>query len=177
MKYKGEFILGGIFILFGLLILISNILGINFWTICWPIGLIFFGVWLLFRPQIGLPGSNARIFPLGDIKRHGEWTAEDEEIWMFVGSIKLDLTRAEIPDGTTRIRIFAFVTELDLLIPTKLDYSISVTAFISDVNDNGKKQDFFLTSYNTNSPSYHSADKKVNLEILCFVADLELNQL
>ncbi len=96
MCSRGQLIFGSLVLLLGIVLLIGNVFEINVWAFCWPILIIAIGVWLIIRPQLGGSHGEVNLRPLGTIRRHGEWHVRDEEIWMLVGDVDLDLSRATI---------------------------------------------------------------------------------
>lgn len=176
MRHRSQLILGGFLLFFGLIFLLANLLDLDIWMLCWPVVLILVGVWLLFRPNIVLGGVPLRIRVLGNVKRYGEWQVRDEEIWMFVGDVRLDLTRAQIPPGETRIRVVGFVGDVDLLAPRDVGVGVVSSAFLTDANLWGQKEDAFLTTVNRVSLGFESAERKVWLDTLFFVGDLDVDQ-
>ena len=109
MSKKTQMVIGGLILLYGLLLLIAEIFHINIGNLCWPIVLILFGLALILLPRLytSRPGFQLHIFP--GIRRRGAWALQPEEILMFVGDVDLDLTQAIIPAGETTIRLYGFV--------------------------------------------------------------------
>ena len=44
MRDKGQIIIGAVIVFVGLIFLIGNVLNVNVWAFCWPVGLILLGV-------------------------------------------------------------------------------------------------------------------------------------
>lgn len=175
MRNRGQLILGGLILVWGVLLLIGNIFDINIGALCWPTALILVGLWLLFRPRLTLPGTSIRIRPFGDVDRYGEWEVRNEEIWMFVGNIRLDLSRAHLMEGLTTIHILAFVGDIKLLAPEDVGVALTSSAFVTDSKFLGRKRDSFLTTVHETSPDYENAPRKLALETTCFVADVKVD--
>lgn len=176
MRNQGQLLAGIIIIAIGVAILFGNVFNINLWAICWPTGMILLGLWLLLRPQLAGPNTGVSLLPLGDVQREGPWTVRDEEIWMFVGDIDLDLTQAIVPPGETRFRVFKFVGDVELLAPADIGLSVSSTAFVSSVKAFGDKVENFLVPVHMASDNYETAERRVRLEVLCFVGDVKVRQ-
>jgi predicted membrane protein len=174
MGNRRHFVLGGILILIGVFVLLENLLDISLWAYCLPIGMILLGAWLLYRPRMVASGTEVTLHPLGDIKRSGTWDATNEEIWMFVGNTKLDFTEADLAFGETKYDIFCFVGDIDLVFPQDVGYQIASTAFLNSSKVQGKKEDVFLSTYRQSSEGYSEAERKVQVEILSFVSDLDI---
>lgn len=175
-KTVGPFIFGGLLILWGVLILTSKLLHIDFWAICWPSLLILIGVWLLLRPRLVLGGAPVNIRPLADIRRSGTWRVGNEEIWTLVGDTRLDMTQAEIPPGETTFRVYGFVGDVVLRLPPEVGLCISSQAFLTENRMHGKKQDAFLSPYDYTSPDYENTERKLRLETYFFVVTLKVYQ-
>ena len=109
MRNQGQIFIGAVLVFLGLLYIISNVFHIDIGAICWPTALILLGVWLIWRPKLTLGGGAVNINPLCNIRRSGAWPVEPEEIWMFVGDVRLYFSQTEIPSGETAFRIFGFV--------------------------------------------------------------------
>lgn len=174
MGKQTQLILGGILVLWGILIVVSNVFNIDFSAICWPTLLILLGVAILLRPRWLKPDMQWGIRPIADIKRRGVWTASNEEIWTFVGDVKLDLTEAQIPSGETLLRIFGFVVDVDVRLPADVGLAVSSTAFVNEVEIQGQKNETFFGPINYTSPGYENAERKLRLETLFFVADIDI---
>jgi len=175
MRNKVLLIAGSLLIAFGLLQIISYFLNINFLAIAFALCLILVGVILLIRPNFGFPGPGAKFRPIYEISRHKEWTAQNEEIWMFVGDIHLDLSRAEIPPGETTIRVFGFVGEVEILTPDDIGLYISSAGFLNQTNFLGQKREVFFTPANYKSDNYPEFERRMRLEFLGFVVELNLD--
>lgn len=176
MRNKAQLILGGVLILFGILAVLSQLFQINFGELCWPVFLILLGVAILLRPRWLPGGTDWRLHPLGGQDRRGPWEVHPEETWSFVGEHKLDFTQAQLPEGETTLRLLGFVGDIDLYLPADFAYTLSASGFVTNVNQNGEKQDYIGTPYEYTSPDYAAAERKVRFELLYFVVDLNIHQ-
>jgi len=176
MRNKRQIFIGGAITLVGLVFLIGGIFHIDVGDFCFPVGLILLGVFLLLRPYLLGPDEPVQLKLLGDVRRYGDWQVADEEIWIGVGDVQLDMTSAEIPAGETRIRIFGFVGDVKLIMPEGVGVSVSSTSFVTDARVLGQKRDSFLTPLHFASDGYEAAERKVRLEVNCFVGNLRVRQ-
>jgi lia operon protein LiaF len=144
MRNQNQFYLGIAIVAVGVILLLANIFRIDIGIFCWPMALILLGVFLLLRPRMVDPGTTLTQKFLAEMDRQGEWSVEDEEIWYFVGDVSLDMSEAHIPYGETRLRAVGFVSDLDLRLPQDVGLSVSSTAFVSDTNLLGHKEESFL---------------------------------
>lgn len=174
MINRGQLTIGIMLVLLGVIFLLGTVFNINVWAICWPAGLIALGVWLILRPR--LVGTGAEVVLLGELRRSGSWAVRDEEIWLGIADADLDLTRAEIPTGETRFRIFGFVGDVDVLVPAGIGVSVSASGFVIDSDLLGHDRETFLTPVEAVSEDYASAERKLRIEMTCFVCDLKVKR-
>lgn len=174
MRNQGQILIGAVLVFLGLIYIISIVFKIDIGSICWPTALILLGVWLIWRPKLTLGGGAVNINPFCNIRRSGEWPVEPEEIWMFVGDVRLDFTQTPLPPGETAFRIFGFVGDINLVLPADAHISVSASAFLNDAKIFGKKQDTFLTTLQYTSPDDPNTDRTIRLETFFFVCDLDL---
>ena len=176
MRIPGQVIFGILIIVIGLAFLLGNVFDVDVGALCFPTALILLGVWLLLRPRLVGPDIGLRFRIFGPIRRSGAWQVADEEMWLFVGDVHLDMTQAEIPPGETRIRVFGFVGDVRLLVPEGVGVSVSSMAFVTDARVLGQRRDGFLVPVHLTSDDYEAAERKVHLETMFFVTDVRVRQ-
>lgn len=174
MKKQTQILLGSVLIGFGFLILLSNLLDINFGAICWPSFLILVGILIIVRPRIAPGGTDVHMLFFGDLRRSGEWDAMDQEIWSFVGDVDLDFTQANFPEDEVTFKLYRFVGDIDIIVPKDVGISISSTGFVTEARLEGKKRGGFVTPIRYTSENFESAVKRIRLEMISFVADLKV---
>jgi len=173
MKKRAQITVGITIIVFGCLLLISNLLQTNLWSYLWPLCLIGLGVWVLLRPRFSL-GAPIQYRFLGEIRERGRWTVRNREVWGFISDVDLDFTEATIPEGETTLRFHSFVGDIALTVPEDVGLCITSTAFVTSAKAFGVKQDYLLTGYETENSTYRSAGRRVRIELLSFVTDLNV---
>ena len=176
MRNKWHILIGGAITLVGLVFLIGAVFHIDVGDFCFPVGLILLGVFLLLRPYLLGPDEPVQLKLLGDVRRHGDWQVADEEIWIGVGDVRLDMTEADIPVGETQIRVFGFVGDVRLTVPEGVGVSVSSTSFVTSARVLGQKRDSFLSSIHFASDDYEMAERKVRLEVSYFVGDIRVRR-
>lgn len=176
MHDRTQVFIGGSLVLVGSIFLLGNLLDVDVWKFCWPTAIILLGVWLLFRPRLVGPDTRVRQRILGDIRRYGSWQVADEEIWIGIGDVKLDMTEADIPLGETCIRVFGFVGDVDLRVPQDVGVRLSSRAFVSEIEALGQKRDNFAGVFILLSENYDTAERKIRLETSFFVNDVDVRQ-
>jgi len=176
MRNKSQLIVGLVIVLIGVTLLIGNLFHVNLWDFFWPLVFIGLGIWMLVRPRTVKTGTKVQHRLLGDIRRAGGWQVTDEEFWILVGDIKLDMTAAQIPEGETLIRTYGFVGSIRVRVPEGVGISVSSTALVTDAKILGHKQENFLTPLHEVSDDYEAAERKIRLECSAFVADLKVRR-
>jgi hypothetical protein len=175
MQNRNQMLVGSFFILCGGAWFIASLLHISFWAICFPLGLILLGVlFLVARPPLFGPTSEGGAHFVGDIIRGGEWTVKNEEFYMFVGNVRLDMTRAQFPSGETTIYLNAFVADIDVSVPSDIAVSLLSTSFVADAELAGQHVERFLSGVQMTTPDYATAERKLHLVTTCFVGDVKV---
>lgn len=106
---------------------------------------------------------------IGDIRMgQSYWDLKPLNISHFIGDTELDLTRAHIPDGETRIQVSSFIGDVKVYIPDdpEIEVVVKASSFIGDVT---------LPDAGTRVP--RDCDKKVTLDINLFIGDVKVKRL
>ena len=177
MVNRGQLVIGGVLVLLGILFLIGTIFQIDIGAICWPVGLIVLGVWLVARPRMVSPESGVQVQLLGDVRRKGAWQAQSEEIWLGIGDVELDYTAAVLSPGETKVTIFGFVGDVDVYVPNSVGVSVRVMGVITDSELLGRKQETFFTPVEVTSTNYTTADSSIHIEMYAFVSDIKVRHI
>lgn len=176
MRNQSQFTLGVVVVVIGVALLVANLLHIDLGIICWPLAFILLGVFLLIRPRTIEPGTAVTQKFLGEINRRGEWSVADEEFWYFVCDSDFDMTQAHLPKGETRLRMLGFVSDIDIRVPQDVGVAVSATAFVSELDIAGSKENSFLGPLQRETPNYKLAERKIRLETTSFVSDISIRQ-
>ncbi|MDT8381169.1 MAG: cell wall-active antibiotics response protein LiaF [Brevefilum sp.] len=171
---KWQIIIGIVLITLGVFSLVDVIFEINFSRFIGPLILIGIGLLLIFRHQLAGPGVEVRMPVLGDIHKSGNWEARRHEFWWFVGETKLDFSNAIFPEGEAKIKVFGFVNDVKIYLPSDVGLCIRSFAFLSDFHGLGKKEERFFASLDDRTPNYDLADKLVEVQIMSFVAEIRV---
>ena len=176
MSKQSRVMVGLAFIGVGLLFLIGVVFRVNVWRFCWPLGLIAVGGWLLLRPVMAGEGTKIRVHPLAEVRRRGAWDVGDEEIWIFVGDVHLDLAEASLAPGESKIKIFGLVGDVTVVVPEGLPLSVTSFALMTDGKVYGKKREQFVTPMQIESEGYSAAAARVRVETYFLVNSLKLKR-
>ncbi len=176
MRNLGMVVIGVFIIFLGAAIGLANLFDINLWSLFWPVMLILLGLALLLGPRLNLSSGDIQLRPLAGVRERGVWQVASQEIWTFVGDIRLDMTEAEIPSGETHLRVLGFVGDIRLVLPAEVGYSIASTAFLTERRIDGVKEEIFVRPTEYKSENYDLAARKIRLETLYFVVDLRVER-
>jgi len=96
----------------------------------------------------------------------------------FIGDTVLDLTNAHIPYGETKINISAFIGDIKVYVPDDTDLGISVntSSFIGDMSVLNESRSGFMSSFQTKTPFYKEARKKIRINVSAFIGDIKVNK-
>jgi len=116
---------------------------------------------------------------IGDI-HIGEdyWDLKPLNISHFIGDTVLDLTKAHVEYGETKITISSFIGDVKVYVPNDYEIGVQVqsSAFIGDVKILGRKEGGMFNNVNIQSPSYTEADKKIKLVVSTFIGDVRVTK-
>ena len=174
MRNQGQIILGIVIIVIGLVFLAGALFDIDPGILCFPTVLILDGVLLLLRPWMVTPDTGLNMAFFGPVRRAGAWQVQEEEIWLVVGDVNVDVTEAEIPPGETCIRVFSFASTIRLIVPEGVGVLVAPTAFLTEARLFGTKRDLFLATIPLTNDGYESAERKIRLEPTMFVAEVKV---
>jgi len=134
----------------------------------WPILLIAIGIGVIFGNQFRLGGKwkvdKGEYRMVGDLRFGGDsWRLDkDLNLDQGVGDLKLDLTSAEIIEGTHRITVKAGLGDILIRVPDNVNATIEANAGIGEISVMGNKRSGLGL---TLSHSVHSPDSNVELLI------------
>lgn len=116
---------------------------------------------------------------IGDVHMGNEYfTLKPTNISQFIGDTVLDLTKAQIPYGETKINISAFIGDVKVFVPNDSDLGVYVqtSSFIGDMTVLGQDRSGFMSSAGMESPHYREAGKKLRINVSVFIGDVKVNK-
>lgn len=174
---RWQIILGIVLIVFGVFSLVETAFKIDLWRYLWPLVLVGLGLLLILRPRIA--GSNVHVeMPLlGEFRRTGAWEATKHEIWWVVGTTYLDFTEAVFPEGDATIRVYGFVAEVKITLPEEVGLAVGASSFVTELKSPEGTEERIMNSIEYQSPNYLEAEKRVNLQTVAFVSEIQVKRL
>ncbi|MGG6312461.1 cell wall-active antibiotics response protein LiaF [Paenibacillus macerans] len=130
----------------------------------------------------GVPGDRGSVIEksgfIGDVHMGQDYfQLKPMNISHFIGDTIIDLTKAQIPYGETKINVSSFIGDVKVFIPDDMDIGIvaSSSAFIGDLKVLTEKQGGFMSSVSAESPYYGEASKRIKLIVSVFIGDVKVN--
>lgn len=115
---------------------------------------------------------------IGDIRLGDDYyELKPTNISHFIGDTVIDLTKAQIPYGETRIHISSFIGDIKVFAPKDMEIGIMVNSnsFIGDMDVLSNSKHGFMGNAVAETPGYREAGKKVRIIISVFIGDVKVN--
>jgi len=114
---------------------------------------------------------------IGDIYFGNDyWELTPMNISHFIGDTTLDLTKAQVPLGETRIQISSFIGDVKVYVPndSRIGIQVMSSCLIGDVKVLDQKRGGFFNQMSVESPTYHDAEQRVILVVSSFIGDVRV---
>lgn len=125
------------------------------------------------------PDAQTRSGFIGDIYMGSDyWELKPLNISHFIGDTVLDLTKAQIPPGETKINISSFIGDVKVFLPNDFETGIRVvsSAFIGDVAVLEEKEGGIFKHMNVETPYFHETEKRIKLQVSTFIGDVRVTK-
>jgi lia operon protein LiaF len=102
------------------------------------------------------------------------WDLQPLAISHFIGDTLIDLTKATIPYGETKIVVSTFIGDVKMLVPADLDVEVAVTAssFVGDMHVLDRHESGMFRNLQTETPYYRESERKIKLVVSAFIGDV-----
>ena len=193
-RTSGRMLLGLILVCIGAVTLVDG-LGIISFSVgdllssLWPLILIGLGFLILNEARRGAsraavpPGAPAPVDRIeyealfGDLKLNQPgWRLRDVRASMLIGDMKIDLSKAQIPDGETTLDLRSVIGDIDVWAPPDLPVALDVQCALATVVVSGRKQDVWLRRHVDTPPDYDLAPRRVRVRADLFIGDVNLTR-
>ncbi len=106
------------------------------------------------------------------------WELKPMNISHFIGDTIIDLTKAQIPIGETKLNISAFIGDVKVFVPNDMEVEVSVTSssFLGDNTVFNKRENGFMRSVKQETQEFMMSDKKIRLQINLFIGDITVQR-
>lgn len=132
--------------------------------------------WNWNMPEDSIQRSNF----IGDVHLGVEyWELKPTQVSHFIGDTIIDLTKASIPYGETRIAISAFIGDVKVFVPNdaQVEVRVSTSSFIGDLNVLDRYEGGMFKSVQLETPFYAEADKKIFINVSSFIGDVSVKKI
>ncbi len=176
---SGSGVLGIILIALGVLIIGRNMgfYYIDFsmvWKVLWPLVIILIG-WSLIRGASGSGGTHWAVMSGIERKSPG-WSLQDGNYIAFMGGADLDLTVANIPDGTTSLNLTAVMGGVDLRVPPDIAVECQGTAILGGVKFLDEEGGGIVVSRSFARPGAEGSRRKLVIHAWTLMGGIEVKQ-
>ncbi|MCY7917492.1 LiaRS two-component regulatory system accessory protein LiaF [Bacillus vallismortis] len=116
-----------------------------------------------------------RSFFIGELQMMKQpFDLNDLNISGFIGDIKIDLSKAMIPEGESTIVISGVIGNVDVYVPSDLEVAVSSAVFIGDINLIGSKKSGLSTKVYAVSPDFSESKRRVKVSVSLFIGDVDV---
>ncbi len=141
----------------------------------WPVAIIALGLSILLsaRRWHGISGRTGAA--MSNVQfRNGYWDTRDMDTGMGMGELRLDLSRARIPEGDTSLQIKGGMGKIEVMVPAGLNITAQAEVLLGAINLLGHKADGIYSQLSFNSPYYTAAERKVKLQMSLFMGEASI---
>ncbi|MDE3091410.1 MAG: hypothetical protein KGJ80_18745 [Chloroflexota bacterium] len=175
---SGQVFFALILIVFGALLLLSSwgLVALN-WNLVWPVVLILFGLWLVWRAIF--PGSRVRrgdaSWGFGDYAPDLSGKEIRRETFSHgFGDLGLDLTRAVIPDGESVVRASHGFGDLTVTVPRDVSVRVHASAGFGGATLFGQHAGGIGPTLTFQSDDYANATRKLSIDASVGFGDVKI---
>ncbi len=102
---------------------------------------------------------------------------DDMNITFGIGDVKIDLSKAIIPEGVSSIVISGIVGDVDIYVPYDLDVSVAAAVTAGGIEVLGYKQSGLNRQMHLESPSFKQSTRKVKISVSILIGDIDVRHL
>ncbi len=109
---------------------------------------------------------------------HDVWDLHPMNISSFIGDTTLDLTKANIPFGETKLNISAFIGDVKIFVPhdADIELSVSMSCFLGDLKVFDRQEGGIFKTMSWQSPHYPESDRKIRIIVSMFIGDVKITR-
>lgn len=112
---------------------------------------------------------------IGDIYIGSDyWELRPMNVSHFIGDTVIDLTKAQIPYGETKLNISSFIGDVKIYLPNDYEVGIQVVthSFIGDTKVMDRKDSGMFRNSSLSTPAYNECEKQIKLVVSSFIGDV-----
>lgn len=180
MENRGTKIFGLVLIVVGILLALDNF-NIDLFEYAWPIAIILFGFYLIYRSSRGqslsFDCSTGSKF-IGD-STCDDYTGDVDGINFshFIGDMELNLKNATFKQGENKIIISSFIGDIKVAVPSEVAVRVHCSSAFGDFQVFDRKDEGIFNSFKYSTSDYDSADKKIVFHCSSFIGDMKISKI
>ncbi|GAF65705.1 cell wall-active antibiotics response protein LiaF [Alkalihalobacillus trypoxylicola] len=115
---------------------------------------------------------------LGDIHYNQEqFELQDMTIWNVIGDVKIDLSRAIIPEGEHVIIVQAFIGQIDIYVPEDIAVTVQTSSLVGEVTLFHEKYSGFNHQVQKAPKYYKQSPRRIKLILSTLVGEVRVREL
>ncbi|OIR61902.1 hypothetical protein BLL41_08120 [Bacillus sp. FMQ74] len=128
-----------------------------------------------YKPPKDVKHPDLRSFFIGELQMMKQpFDLNDLNVSGFIGDIKIDLSKAMIPEGESTIVISGVIGNVDIYVPSDLEVAVSSAVFIGDINLIGSKKSGLSTKVYAASTDFSESKRRVKVSVSLFIGDVDV---
>ncbi|MGO5677245.1 LiaRS two-component regulatory system accessory protein LiaF [Bacillus subtilis] len=126
-------------------------------------------------PPKDVKHPDMRSFFIGELQMMKQpFDLNDLNVSGFIDDIKIDLSKAMIPEGESTIVISGVIGNVDIYVPSDLEVAVSSAVFIGDINLIGSKKSGLSTKVYAASTDFSESKRRVKVSVSLFIGDVDV---
>jgi len=117
---------------------------------------------------------------IGDVYmgQDGYWELQPLNISHFIGDTVIDLTKASVPYGETKITVNAFIGDVKMYVPHDADIEVKVIAssFIGEQRVFNRREGGMFGNMRMEPERYYDAPRKIKITVSMFIGDVVIQR-
>ncbi|UOE95509.1 cell wall-active antibiotics response protein LiaF [Alkalihalobacillus sp. LMS39] len=111
---------------------------------------------------------------IGDLHLLSRFELQDMTIRNGIGDIKVDLSKAIIPEGETVVVVQGWIGDIDIYIPDDLDVTVQAMVSIGELDVFENNQSGFNRNLSVTTKGYKQAQRRVKIILSLFIGDIDV---
>ena len=172
---KSSKIWGLILIILGLIFLLNQF-DIHIFSLLWPLAIVGFGVYLIYRATRKSSGENTSSY---DFSMFADGRQEiitgpvdGTKISRFIGDVNLDVRNGILKPGANAIELSSFIGDMRIVVKTGTAVRLRASNMVGDVRFFDSHRSAFGSSLTVSTPDYDTAASKVDIVSSSFIGDI-----
>jgi lia operon protein LiaF len=121
-----------------------------------------------------LQATQRRSF-IGDLYlMHHQFELENMNVWHGIGDVKIDLSKAMIPEGETVLVINGWIGDIDIYIPYDVDVSVHASVTFGELEVLNRRQGGLGRQLSVATKDYPDSTRRVKIILSLLIGDIDV---